>query len=124
MKKPTTPRRRPIAVPATTIVRTFSASRSSIVSPPPTCLARGIANAQSMPSTKTSEPTRSTHGAPTVFRIVAAIGAATVAPSTEMIVSREFASTSSSWESTTAGTSELFAIDWPFDKTSAPNASG
>ena len=41
-----------------------------------------------------------------------------------MIVSREFASTSSSCESTTAGTSELLAIDWPFESTSAPNASG
>ena len=81
-------------------------------------------NAQTVPARNTSDPMRSTHGAPTVLRITAAIGAATVAPTTEMIVSREFASTSSSCESTTAGTSELFAIDWPFDNTSVPNASG
>ena len=80
---------------------------------------------RTMPSTKITAPSRSTHAAPVELggsrpRPVPA----TTPPTTAISARREFASTSSSWLSTTAGTSALLATDWPFDSTSIAKASG
>ena len=77
-----------------------------------------------MPTTKTTAPKRNTHAAPETLRIAAAIGAATVPPRIAISASREFARTSSSGSSTTAGTSALLATECPFESTSIANASG
>ena len=107
VKKPTVARSNPIAVPAATMLRARSASRSSAVSDGPTRSARGIPSAATIPIRKIRVAVRNTHGAPASCRIPAASGPATMPPRMLMNASRELASTSSPLFLMTPGTSAL-----------------
>ena len=105
------PAHNPMAEPTMTMLGTCSSSRSSR-----SRAARPASRARDRERGDDADdedhaPKRNTHAALETLRIAAANGAATVPPRIAISASREFARTSSSGSSTTAGTSALLATE-------------